>query len=112
VSKYSNASIQTSLYRVTSTDEGPTPVLEKTIPSGVDAMLPHGTWLASDAESFTTQFTPRSSAHPGPDPVQLLTCTIATGDCEVVDVPLDGEIAVRVRNPSRPLPPGLPVEAG
>jgi hypothetical protein len=112
VSRYSDASIRTSLYRVTSTDEGPTPVLEKTIPSGVDAMLPHGTWLASDAESFTTQFTPRSSAHPGPDPVQLLTCTIATGDCEVVDVPLDGEIVVRVRNPSRPLPPGLPVEAG
>jgi hypothetical protein len=112
VSKYFSASIETSVYRVTSTDEGPTPVLEKTIPSEVDAMLAHGTWLAGDAQSFTTQFTPRSSADPGPDPVQLLTCTIATGDCEVVDVPLGGEVAVRLSNPSRPLPPGLPVEAG
>jgi hypothetical protein len=113
VTKYSSYPIiETSVYRVTTTDDGPTLALEKIIDTGVAATFPHGTWLMSDASSLATSFTPSFGDGADSDAVQILTCTIATGDCDVLDIARDGNIVVRLSNPSRPLPEGIPVEAG
>jgi len=90
-------------------DGGTAPTL--TLQRAFDTPMEHAdvpaVWLQEDGSTF--EMLVRTST---PHTYRLLRCTVATGACPGRELPVRAEVVVaRLRNPSRPLPPGLPVEA-
>jgi hypothetical protein len=108
---------QLLIFAVGSGPDGPTLQFERAVPVGPAGAFAHDVWLDDDGSTFRVlvarYYDLSMGGEPRALPYRIDTCDATGTTCEQRELPLTTDDTVtRLRNPSRPLPDGLPVEAG